>query len=231
MGEIIDILSKSQLFGGLCEIHLKEIRGVAIEKNADKDNIIYLDGDEGNGFYLVIRGVIKVYKMSPEGKEQILHIAKAGETIGAVPVFSGKSYPANAQAIAKSLLLYFPKDKFISLITGNPPLTMNILAILSMRLREFTVQVENLSLKEIPSRLAAYLLYQSQKQGETDHITLDMKKSQISNLLGTGPESLSRAMGLMKEQKMIEVKGSNIRLINLQALEDLAYYGKNMNSV
>jgi len=226
MNEFLDILSKSQLFGGLCETHLKEVRGVTIEKHVNKGEIIFLDGDEGNGFYLVIKGVVKVYKMSPEGKEQILHIVKTGETIGAVPVFSGTSFPANAQAIAESVLLYFPKEEFIGLITNNPALTMNILAILSMRLREFTVQVENLSLKEIPSRLAAYLLYQSQEQGGGEHITLDIKKSQISNLLGTGPESLSRAMGAMKEQKMIEVDGSNIRLLDREALENLALYGK-----
>lgn len=230
MAKILDILSKSQLFGGLCETHLKEIRGASIEKHMNKDEIIFLDGDEGNGFYLVIKGVVKVYKISPEGKEQILHIVKTGETIGAVPVFSGKSFPASAQAISKSLLLFFPKEKFIGLITSNPSLTMNILAILSMRLREFTVQVENLSLKEIPSRLAAYLLYQSQEQGERERITLDIKKSQISNLLGTGPESLSRAMGAMKEQKMIEVDGSDIRLLDREALETLASYGKNINS-
>jgi len=226
MNEILDILSKSQLFGGLSETYLNEIRGVSIEKYVNKGEIIFLDGDEGNGFYLVINGILKVYKMSPEGKEQILHIVKAGETIGAVPVFSGTSFPANAQAIAKSVLLYFPKEEFIGLITNNPALTMNILAILSMRLREFTVQVENLSLKEIPSRLAAYLLYQSQEQGGKERITLDIKKSQISNLLGTGPESLSRAMGAMKEQKMIEVEGSNIRLLDREALENLASYGK-----
>ena len=230
MSEILDIISKSQLFGGLCETHLKEIRGVSNEITVNKGEIIFLDGDEGNGFYLVIKGVVKVYKMSPEGKEQILHIVKTGETIGAVPVFSGTSFPANAQAIAKSMLLYFPKKKFIGLITSNPALTMNILAILSMRLREFTVQVENLSLKEIPSRLAAYLLYQSQEQGGRERITLDIKKSQISNLLGTGPESLSRAMGAMKELKMIEVDGSNIQLLDREALENLASYGKNMNS-
>ena len=230
MSGIIDILSKSQLFGGLSETHLKEIMAISIEKNVDRDEIIFFDGDDGNGFYLVIEGIVKVYKVSPEGKEQILHIVRTGETIGAVPVFSGKSFPANAQAIAKSLLLYFPKKTFIELITGNADLTMNILAILSMRLREFTIQVENLSLKEIPSRLAAYLLYQSQQQGGRGCISLDLKKSQISNLLGTGPESLSRALGLMKEQNMIEVKGSNIFLIDREALNNLAYYGKKNRS-
>lgn len=228
MTEIIDILSKSQLFGGLPETYLKEIRSVSIEKHVNKGGIIFLDGDEGNGFYLVIKGVIKVYKMSLEGKEQTLHIVRAGETIGAVPVFSGKSFPASARAIAKSLLLFFPKEKFVGLITGNPSLTMNILAVLSMRLREFTVQIENLTLKELPGRLAAYLLHQLQQQGGSGCISLDITKSQISNILGTRPESLSRALGTIRELKLIEVDGSTIEFLDKDGLEDLAAYGKNM---
>lgn len=226
MAEILDILSRSQLFGGLPDEHLREIRNVLIEKRVNKGEIIFLDGDEGNGFYIVVEGVIRVYKMSLEGKEQILHIVKAGETIGAVPVFSGKSFPANAQAITESLLLFFPKEKFISLITGNPSLTMNILAILSMRLRDFTVQIENLSLKELPGRLAAYLLHQSQAQGGDDFITLDISKYQISNILGTRPESLSRVLGVIRERKLIDVDGPNIKLLDRDGLEELAAHGK-----
>ncbi|MBW2650612.1 MAG: Crp/Fnr family transcriptional regulator [Deltaproteobacteria bacterium] len=189
--------------------------------------MIFFDGDEGNGFYLVITGIVKVYKISPEGKEQILHIVKEGETIGAVPVFSGKSFPANAQAISKSHLLFFSRTEFINLITNNPSLTMNILAVLSMRLREFTVQIENLSLKEIPGRLAAYLLYRAEEQGNEELVELNISKLQLANILGTGPESLSRALGNMKNRKLIEVDGSNIRLVDRGALETLAEDGKN----
>ena len=226
MAEILDILSKSQLFGGLSDVHLEEIGSVSIKKHVNKGEIIFLDGDEGNGFYLVGEGVIRVYKVSLEGKEQILHIVKAGETLGAVPVFSGKSFPANAQAITKGLLLFFPKAKFISLIAGNLSLTMNIMAVLAMRLREFTVQIENLSLKELPGRLAAYLLYQLQEQGGGDRMTLDISKSQISNILGTRPESLSRVLGAIRERKLIEVDGPNIRLLDRDGLEALASSGK-----
>jgi len=167
-----------------------------------------------------------VYKVSSEGKEQILHIVKEGEAIGAVPVFSGKSFPANARAISKSHLLFFPREKFINLITNNPSLTMNILALLSMRLREFTIQIENLSLKEIPGRLAAYLLYLSEEQGEQYIIKLNISKLQLAGILGTGPESLSRALGNMKSRKLIEEEGYNIRLVNRGALEALAEDGK-----
>jgi len=80
---------------------------------------------------------------------------------------------------------------------------MNILALLSTRLREFTIQVENLSLKELPGRLASYLLYLSHEQRDQDSVRLNISKAQLANLLGTGPESLSRALGKMKTKKLI----------------------------
>jgi CRP/FNR family transcriptional regulator len=221
-----DILIKSQLFGGLPEKHIAEIEKIAVDKHYNKGDVIFYDGDEGIGFYLVVAGSVNVYKLSSEGKEQILHIVKEGDTIGAVPVFSGKSFPANAKAISKSHLLFFERKKFIQLITNKPTLTMNILALLAMRLREFTIQVENLSLKEIPGRLAAYLLYLSQEQGDKDLVKLNISKFQLANLLGTGPESLSRTLGNMKRKKLIEEKGANIRLTNRGQLEELAEKGK-----
>jgi CRP/FNR family transcriptional regulator, dissimilatory nitrate respiration regulator len=226
MKKACDILIRSQLFGGLPEEHITEIEKIAVDRHFNKGDVIFYDGDEGIGFYLVVAGSVSVYKLSPDGKEQILHIVKEGDTIGAVPVFSGKSFPANARAISKSHLLFFDRKKFIQLITNKPTLTMNILALLSMRLREFTIQVENLSLKEIPGRLATYLLYLSQKQDNKDLVKLNISKLQLANLLGTGPESLSRSLGNMKSKKLIEEKGANIRLINRALLEELAEKGK-----
>ena len=117
--------------------------------------------------------------------------------IGEVPVFTGTPFPANAQALSKSVLAFFPKKKFIALINSNPSLALNLLAVLSKRLRQFTVQVENLSLKEVPERLAAYLLFLSKEQGGTDEVTLPISKGQLASLLGTIPETLSRIFSKM----------------------------------
>ena len=217
---------KSRLFGGLPAEHIAEIAKIAVAKQFSKGESIFADGDEGRGFYLVVEGTVNVYKLSPDGKEQTLHIVKEGDTIGAVPVFSGKSFPANARAITKSHLLFFDREKFIQLITDKPALTMNLLALLAMRLREFTIQVENLSLKEIPGRLAAYLLYLSQEQDNGDLVKLNISKAQLANILGTGPESLSRTLGNIKSRKIIEEEGANIRLLNRELLEQLAEKGK-----
>jgi len=221
-----DSMIKSRLFGGLPLEHITEIEKIAVAKQFSKGESIFADGDEGRGFYLVVEGTVNVYKLSPDGKEQTLHIVKEGDTIGAVPVFSGKSFPANARAITKSHLLFFDRKKFIQLITDKPALTMNLLALLAMRLREFTIQVENLSLKEIPGRLAAYLLYLSQEQESRNLIKLNISKAQLANILGTGPESLSRVLGNMKSRKIIEEEGANIRLLNRELLEQLAEKGK-----
>jgi CRP/FNR family transcriptional regulator len=221
-----EILIRSQLFGGLPEEHITEIEKITVDKHYGKGEIIFCDGDDGTGFYLVATGSVSVYKLSPEGREQTLHIVRGGDTIGAVPVFSGKSFPANAKAISKSHLLFFARNKFIQLISGKPDLTMNILALLSARLREFTIQVENLSLKEIPGRLASYLIYLAREQGSGDSIQLNISKAQLANLLGTGPESLSRALGHMKTKQLIAEKGNSIRLLNQGQLQELAERGR-----
>lgn len=227
MNKIRNILIQSQLFGGLPDEHLAEIEKIAVSRHYAKGQVVFHDGDEGIGFYLVVAGIVNVYKLSPDGKEQILHIVREGDTIGAVPVFSGKFFPANARAVTKCHLLFFNRDAFIRLITHQPSLTMNILALLAARLREFTVQVENLSLKEIPGRLASCLLDFAREQGDRDRVELNISKLQLASLLGTGPESLSRALGSMKSRKLIEEKGSTIRLVNRVLLEELAEKGKN----
>ncbi len=229
MDNIIDIISRTPLFSGLDQIQLREIRNIAVERRFTKGEIIFSEGDAGDGFYVVVEGMVKVYKISLGGKEQILHIFDAGEPLGEVPVFAGKSFPANSEAITRSTLLYFPRTSIVDLIASNPSLALNMLAVLSTRLRQFTVQVENLSLKEVPGRLAGYLLYLSEEQGREDSIDLNISKGQLASLLGTIPETLSRIFAKMSSQNLIEVQDRHIRFLNRNGLVSLAEYGKVMD--
>jgi CRP/FNR family transcriptional regulator len=226
MEKILEIISGIPLFSGLPEHQLKEIKHIAINKHYKKGEFIFYEGDDGNGFYVVVEGTIKIFKVSSEGKEQILHIFGPGEPFGEVPVFSGQSFPANSEAIAKSHLLFFPRSAIVDLISANPSLALNMLAVLSMRLRQFTVQIENLSLKEVPARLAAYLIYLAEEQGSEDSVSLNISKGQLASLLGTIPETLSRIFSRMNSQNLIDVKDRTIRLLDLNRLEELAQYGK-----
>lgn len=226
MQTILDIMTHTALFSGLGESQLTQIATIARQKNYKQGEMIFWDGDPGTGFYMVAQGKVKIYKTSAEGKEQILHIYGPGNPFGEVPVFSGSRFPANAQAIEKSCLLFFPRNDFVDLISHQPSLALNMLAVLSMRLRQFTVQVENLSLKEVPARLASYLLYLAKEQNNADGVTLPISKGQLASLLGTIPETLSRIFNKMMQHDLISVNGGQIALRNPEILADLAAGGR-----
>lgn len=188
--------------------------------------MIFHEGDKGDGFYMVDKGKIKVFKLSFDGKEQILHIYGPGNIFGEVPAFEGKNFPASSMALEKSDILFLPRDKFVTLITNTPGLGLNMLADLSRRLREFTVQIENLSLKEVPARLAAYILTLSKEQKNERQVTLPISKAQLSNLIGTTPETVSRILKKMMTFSLIDVQTKIILIKDLEGLQDLSESGR-----
>ena len=214
------ILGMSLLFEGLPADHLDELADIAVEKKYSRGETIFFEGDEGNGFYMVAEGKIKIFKLSPMGKEHILHIFGQGEPFGEVPVFHGWPFPATAEALVKTRTLFFPRKGFIQLVENNPAIALNMLAVLSMRLRRFATQIENLSLKEVPARLAGYLIYLNEEQGGGDEVTLEISKGQLASLLGTIPETLSRIFSKMSEEGLIRVNGKVISLLDRQTLAE-----------
>lgn len=215
-----EIIADSMLFSGLPEEQLDKVTAIAQERIFGRGESIFFEGDPGEGFYMVAEGQVKIFKMSLEGKEQILHIFGPGEPFGEVPVFHGQPFPANALALSKTRLLYFPRRQFVELVTANPSLALNLLAMLSLRLRRFAAQIESLSLKEVPGRLAAYLVYLAEEQGSTRQVTLDIPKGQLASLLGTIPETLSRIFAKMTEEGLIRVDGRIIYLDDFAALKE-----------
>ena len=174
---------------------------------------------------MVEKGKIKVFKLSYEGKEQILHIYGPGHSFGEVPVYAGKNFPASSMALEKSIILFLPRDKFVDLITQTPGLGMNLLADLSRRLREFTIQIENLSLKEVPARLAAYFLTLSKEQKNEKQVVLPISKAQLSNLIGTTPETVSRILKKMMDSSYIKVETKTILIEDYEGLLELSDSG------
>ena len=209
----IQLLAESVLFKGLPPALLQQLADSAVIKKFRRGESIFFEGDEARGFYMVGQGRVKIFKMSLDGKEQILHIFGPGEPFGEVPVFHGSPYPANAVSMDPSAMLFFPRQKFIDLINSTPSLALSMLAVLSMRLRRFAAQIESLSLKEVPARLAAHLLYLAEEQRNTEVVTLDIPKGQLASLLGTAPETLSRIFTKMSKEGLIRVSGKKIELL------------------
>jgi len=223
---LVKWLGDTSLFIGMEESHLRDLSGIAMIVSYKKRATIFSEGDKGNGFYLVKEGKVKIFMISPDGKEQILHIFGPGEPFGEVPVFAGKSFPAHAVALENSRLVFLPRDDFIALVAANPSLALNLLAALATRLRQFTKMIDALSLKEVPGRLAAHLLFLSKKQSAGDHLKLELSKTQLASLLGTIPETLSRMLGKLQREGFIEIRGASISIVDREGLEALAEIGK-----
>ncbi len=226
MDNIRGILSRSPLFAGLPELQLEAVCRIVVREQYNRGDTVFSEGEKSKGFYIVETGSVKIYKLSLDGKEQILHIFGPGEPFGEVPVFTGKPFPANAMVLKTSNLLFLPRNDVIELISGDPSLALNMLAVLSMRLRQFTVQIENLSLKEVPGRLAAHLIWLAREKNNAEKVRLDISKGQLASLLGTIPETLSRILTKMTARDLIRVRGKEIEIHDFEGLKDLADSGK-----
>jgi CRP/FNR family transcriptional regulator, dissimilatory nitrate respiration regulator len=220
--DITEQISSIPLFNGLSESQHSELAGIAAEKAFNRGQTIFYEGDDGAGFYIVAAGRVKIFKLSPDGREQILHILGPGEIFGEVPVFAGSRFPANAQSMEESRIFYFSRDSLINLIERNPSIAMGMLSVLSKRLRMFASLIDDLSLKEVPGRLASYLLYLSKREKGSGDLELDITKGQLASLLGTIPETLSRILTRMSGQGVIESDGPRIKILDRKGLEDLA---------
>jgi CRP-like cAMP-binding protein len=213
------MIADSILFSGRSEEELDKVAAIAVVKSFGRGEAIFFEGDEADGFYMVLDGRVKIFKMSLDGKEQILHIFGPGEPFGEVPVFHGQPFPANALALVKCSLLFFPRREFVALVTGNPSLALNMLAMLALRLRRFANQIESLALKEVPGRLSSYLVYLAEEQGSRTRVNLDIPKGQLASLLGTIPETLSRIFARMTEEGLIRVEGRTIYIDDFEGLQ------------
>ena len=225
--EILKTLATISLFNGLTESELAELAMIVTDQQFKRGTTIFAEGDRGLGFYILISGQVKIYKLSMDGKEQTLHIFGPGEPFAEAAVFTGKSYPAYADALQDSRVLFIPRDSFVALISKNPALAMNMLGALSQRLKKFAGMIEALSLKEVPGRLAAHLLLLSGQQGG-DEFNLNIGKAQLASILGTIPETLSRIFKKLSEGGFIEVQGAKIRIVDRAGLEALASGGEKL---
>jgi CRP/FNR family transcriptional regulator, dissimilatory nitrate respiration regulator len=222
---IVDAIARIPLFEGLPSDQMEDLVMILTDQVFRKGETVFSEGEEANGFYVVARGRVKVYKLSPDGKEQILHIFGPGDPFGEVPVFTGQRFPAHAEALEESRVLFFPKQSFVKLITQNPTLALNMLGVLSKRLRRFTALIDDLSLKEVPGRLAAHLLFLSRKEKGSKELELSITKAQLASLLGTIPETLSRILAKMTAQGLIETQGRRIRILDRESLQELVDSG------
>jgi CRP/FNR family transcriptional regulator, dissimilatory nitrate respiration regulator len=240
----INDLKKIHLFSELSEKELNKILSFSHHKKINKGDIIFFDSEPFAGFYCVIEGSVKLFKISSEGREHILHIMSPGNTFGEVPVFDNYDavlndsavYPINAMALEdESEVLLVNAKPFLSFLKESPDICMKFLSTLSRRLKAMNSHIENLTLHDIKKRLAKYILdelenvkKEKERIEKTKHIILKaqnsfelaISKNDIASHLGTIPETLSRTFKKLQDEKIISVKGKKITVLNIDKLKN-----------
>ena len=214
------ILKTCPFFSGLSDDDMEALMGIARVRESSRGELLFSDGEKAVGFFVVLDGKVKVYKLSPEGKERILHIIHPGGTFAEAAIFADGLYPAYAEPLQSSKLLFLPKEGFLNLLMDNGRISINMIAGLSKFLRQFANQIEDLTFKDVPSRLARYLMDLS--EGVKVSVELPISKSQLASNLGTVSETLSRTLRKLSEDDLISVSGKKVGILDFERLEELA---------
>ncbi len=221
-------LSDSVLFSGLNPEELDLIEQIGHNQSCDKNQYLFFQDDPAERLYVVQSGRVRIFKTSPEGKEQVLMMAEPGDSFGEAAFFSGGNYPAAAMMEEEGELISFSRVQFVSLMQDHSSLAMNMIARLSMLLHHLTRVIQGLSLEDVNTRLAGYILGMVESQptstGDSGEkmVVLAEKKMLLASILGTIPETLSRSFARLSKQGIIAVKGQEIRILNLHKLIDIS---------
>lgn len=220
---IINTLRSCQLFVGLPPHDLENIAAVTVIKSLAKGEYLFHEGDSARGFYIVQSGSINVHRVNAAGKEQIIHVFRAGESFAEVALASEKGYPADARALESSQVLLVQKDGILTLLRRQPELALRMLGSMSSHLRILVGQLEDLTLKDVETRLANWLVKRcpNPKSEQPARIELPMTKRVLAAELGTVSETFSRTLAKFREQKLLSVKGKSFVVISPARLDAL----------
>ncbi|MBL8196258.1 MAG: Crp/Fnr family transcriptional regulator [Blastocatellia bacterium] len=217
----IKAIKQTVLFGSLSDVALSKLSEKAIEKFFNTGEVIFLEGQIAQGMYVVVSGAIRALRTNVDGREQVIHIERAGATFAEIPVFDGGEYPSTVVADEVSELLFIDKQDIYQLCLEHPEIALAALKVLSKRLRYCASLIESLSLKEVSQRIAELLLAEAQENKIIDNTTkfrLKLTNQQIAARVGTVREVVSRSFTRLQQDGLIKLEGREINLLDIKAL-------------
>ena len=220
---LINTLRSCQLFTGLPVADLQAIAAVSILKNLEKGAYLFREGDPALGFYVVQRGAVNVHRVSAAGKEQVIHVFRTGDSFAEVALASESGYPADARAVESSQVLLIQKSGILALLQRQPQLALRMLGSMSSHLRVLVGQLEDLTLRDVETRLANWLVKRCPNPigDQPASIELTMTKRALAAELGTVSETLSRTLAKLREQKLVSVKAKIVTVLSPARLSAL----------
>ncbi len=214
------LLRSCKLFSDLDPADLDAVQQIAVSKEFRKGQIMFNEGEPSRGFFLVVTGAVKIYRVGPDGRERVLHVIEAGDSFAEAAMFM-EEYPATAQALAAgTVVIQIDKNGFKHLLTHDPHLSFKIIGSMVGWLRQMRDALTDITLKEVPARFASYVLSHAAEPGQP--IKINISKTTVAQILGTTKETFSRLLHRLAQHRILTYRGNQIRILNRKRLEKIA---------
>lgn len=206
---LINSLRSCKIFAGLPADDLDIVVGIANPRSLEKGEYLFREGDQSRGFYIVQQGAINVHRVNAAGKEQVIHVFRDGTSFAEASLATDKGYPGDARAVEPSTVLLIQKSGFVDLLKRRPELALRMLAAMSLHLHDLVGQLEDMTMKDVETRLANWLVKQCDDPESEQPVTiqLNVTKRVLAAELGTVSETFSRTLAKFRDQGLIEVQG------------------------
>ena len=226
MSDKIEALRRTAMFGELDETELRALAEHAVQRDLRSDEVLFFAGEEAQGLFVVVDGALRAYRGGADGREQIIHVERAGATIAELPVFDDRPYPSTVAAEEETTVLFLAKRDVKALCLKHPEIGLAALKLLAGRLRKCAELVETLSLREVDQRLARWLLAEARARGRQTagglELTLVMTNQQIAARIGSVREVVSRSLSRLQQNGLIAVAGRRVTVLDERALAAFA---------
>ena len=216
-----DILRRTPYFAGVGQAQLDAVAGAVVERSYGRGDYVFLEGESCQGLYVVKSGRVRIYKISPEGREQVLLVAGPGDTFNEVPVFDGGPNPASVEALEPTVLLLLPKDALLAMVEAHPELARAFMRTFAARLRQLVGLVEELSFKTVTGRVARILLEQIPSAGGGDQPPRRLTQRELAAMAGTAREVAGRALKALEQQGAVRIERGRVVVADRGRLANL----------
>lgn len=218
----VESLQSNAYFSGLSAEELASIQEHIFEKAVTRGEIIAFEDEPARAVYFIISGVVKVFKTSPDGKEQIIYLARPGDSFNDVPVFAGGLNLASAEAMTQVVLYGVEKDVLEASLREYPKLAENVLKLLSQRVEQMISLVEDLSFRRVTGRVAKILL---ENAVDTDGQRHRLTQQDMAAMAGTAREMIGRSLKLLEDEGKVRLERNRVVITDKEALREIAGVG------
>ena len=223
MNEVVEtILRKTPLFASLSDKEMEALARRVSNRRFERGALLFSEGDPCTGLFLVASGKIRIFKLSPAGREQVLAVEGPGSSFAELPVFDGGNYPASASAMEDAEVLFISRKDFQNFCREHPEVALKVLAVVGARLRRLVGIIEDLSFTTVRHRLIALILRLAQANGtaskEGVRVELTKTHQDLAAELGTVRELVSRNLSRLQAEGFLEVDGRKIIIKDLSGL-------------